>query len=128
MTDSTTPEQIENSAPKVHPSTRQLESGDPLELLAHEVEGDPELMLRLIVEEFARMGVGTDTMMQWARQPFYVGLHGLWRLYGEDGLRQRIQMVTDSCGIMRFTHKEMTPPPLVPLDLPDPERVTKRHA
>ena len=57
--------------PKIHPATRAVEPEDPLNLFGYEFEGDPELMLSMIVEEYARMGYDCDALMELARNPFY---------------------------------------------------------
>lgn len=76
--------------PKVHPATRSVEPEDPMNLFAVEVPGDPELMLRLLVEEYARMGWGLNELLRLFRDPFYVAAHGLWLHYGEEELRRRL--------------------------------------
>jgi len=86
---------------KVHPASREMLPDDPLDLQAFEVPGDTELMLRLLVEEYARMGWGTAEIMSLARDPFYVALHGLWRCYGEQGLRERVASVLARVGVTR---------------------------
>ena len=97
--------------PKVHPATREMLPEDPLEMQAFEVPGDPELMFRLLVEEYARMGAGEEAIMQLARNPFYQGLYGLWLRFGEEGMRQRLAGIVRRCGVIRTTFKEQAPPP-----------------
>jgi len=114
-----------HGVPKVHPATRAVEPEDPMNLHGVEVSGDPELMLRILVEEYARMGYGLDALIQMARDPFYQGFHGLWLLYGEGGLSDRISEVLSCCGIMRINvtqsepETELEPEQLVQLDLPE---------
>jgi hypothetical protein len=92
--------------PKTHPAAREMLPDDPLRLHGCEVAGDHELMLRLMVEEYARLGWGTDAMLRLARDPNYVGFHGLLRLYGEAGLRERIAKVVSRTGVLRVTEYE----------------------
>ena len=58
-------------------------------------------MLRLLVEDFARMGWGLEPMMGLARNPFYAALHGLYLRFGEEPLRERITAVLRRVGVMR---------------------------
>lgn len=103
------PEALPILGPKTHPATREILPDDPLELSGFEVDGDPELMLRLLVEEYARMGWGLDALMELARNPFYVGFHGLWRAYGEEELKKRMSEVLARCGVVRITTRETQP-------------------
>lgn len=104
---------------KVHPALREMLPDDPLELNATVVEGDPDLMLRMIVEEYARIGCDADRILALARDPFYMGLHGLWLAWGEAALRQRVEAILGRCGVIRVRHVEAPPqPPLVQLEMP----------
>ena len=110
---------FENAAPKVHPATRAVEPEDPMNLHGIEVEGDPEIMLRMLVEEYAHMGYGLEELMNLCRQPFYVGLHGLLEFFGEAELSRRVSGILSQCGVFRITVRETTPlsEQLVQLDL-----------
>jgi hypothetical protein len=75
-------------------------------------------MLRLLVEEYARIGWEAEAIMQLARDPNYQAFHGLWRTFGEDVLRGRVEHVLSRCGVMRVRQTESEPaPPLVQLEL-----------
>jgi hypothetical protein len=109
----------DNFVPKVHPATRPVEPDDPMNLFAVEVPGDPELMLRLLVEEYARMGWGLDALVGLFRDPFYVAAHGLWLHYGEKELKRRLSDLLKRVGIVR-TKTTLSAPPserLVQIDL-----------
>ena len=95
-----------NATPKVHPATREVLPDDPMEMHAVEIQGDTELMVRLLVEEYARMGWGLEQIMQLAVDSNYTGFHGLLQLYGEDELRRRISEIIAKCGVMRVTECE----------------------
>jgi len=99
----------DNAVPKVHPATRPVEPEDPMNLHGTEVPGDPELMLRILVEEYARMGFGPDVMMQMFRDPEYQAPYGLWRLFGDEELFARIVEILGGCGIFRTTIIESVP-------------------
>ena len=58
-----------NGVPKVHPATREVLPEDPMDLHGIEVSGDPDLMMRMLVENYARMGWNTDSIMSMARDP-----------------------------------------------------------
>ena len=85
-----------------------------------EVPGDPDLMLRLLVEEYARIGWGVDDIMRLARDPNYTAFYGLWRLYGEEELRRRVAEILARCGVIRVKATETEPlsERLVQIDLP----------
>ena len=101
----------EGPVPKIHPATREVLPDDPLNLHGVEVPGDPKLMLRLLVEEYARMGSGVDEIMRLARDPFYQSFHGLYRLLGEQQFRQEINDIGRRCGVIRVRTRQAEPPP-----------------
>lgn len=105
--------------PKVHPATRPVEPEDPMNLFAVEVPGDPELMLRLLVEEYARMGWGFEALVDLFRDPFYVAAHGLWLHFGEEELRRRLAAMLGRVGVVRTRTTTIAPPSerLVQIDL-----------
>ena len=88
--------------PKVHPATRGVEPEDPLSLHATPVEGDPEAMIRAVVQEFAWMGWPVDQILGLFRDPFYPLLHGLWLALGEEAIRERVASVVTRYGVYRF--------------------------
>jgi hypothetical protein len=96
----------QNATPKIHPATREILPDDPLEMQSFEVPGDPNLMLRLLVEEYARMGFGPAAIVQLARDPNYLAFHGLLRLLGEEELTSRVSQIVARCGVMRVKTTE----------------------
>ena len=106
-----------NAVPKIHPASREMLEDDPLSLHGFEVEGDVELMLRMLVEEYARMGFSADDILRLALDPFYVAFHGLVRHFGEEGLRSRVETVLRRVGVTRVRVVEApAPESLVPLE------------
>jgi hypothetical protein len=103
-------ESSDHFVPKVHPATRPVEPEDPMNLFAVEVPGDPELMLRLLVEEYARMGWGLEQLLSLFRDPFYVAAHGLWLHYGEDELRRRLTGLLSRVGVVHVKTTISSPP------------------
>lgn len=106
--------------PKVHPASREMLPEDPMEIHGVEVAGDPELMLRILVEEYARIGWGLEEIIRLARDPNYSAFYGLLQKHGEDELRRRIGFILARCGVIRVKAKEApeTAECLVQIDLP----------
>lgn len=110
----------DNAFPKVHPATRLAEPEDPMNLHGFEVPGDPEVMLRMLVEEYARMGFGAEEIMRLFRDPFYQAFHGLYQIWGEEGVARRVGAIISKFGVMRTTAHDRAPAPhqLVELSVP----------
>ena len=89
----------ERFVPKVHPATREVESDDPMEIVATPVTGDVDMMLECIVQEFAWMGWDTERILALFRDPFYPALHQLGRRYGEAGIRARVTALLGRMGV-----------------------------
>jgi hypothetical protein len=98
-----------NPVPKIHPASREILPDDPLEMCAFQVPGDSALMLRLLVEEYARIGWGVDEIMRLARDPNYTAFYGLWKSLGDGELHRRMTEIISRCGILRATAKETEP-------------------
>ena len=109
-----------NAVPKVHPASREALPDDPLEMQAFEVSGDPELMLRILVEEYTRIGWGVDAIMRLAHDPNFTAFYAFRQLLGADVLRQSISRIVARCGVMRVKTTETEPPSerLVQIDSP----------
>src|SRR5579883_1069632 len=88
--------------PKVHPATRAVEADDPMTLTATPVAGDPEEMLCCVIQEYAWMGWNLDQLMCLFRDPFFPALFGLWNLFGEAGLRERVAASLGRTGVFQF--------------------------
>ncbi len=99
-----------NAVPKTHPASREATPDDPLSLHAFEVPGDRDLMFRLLVEEYARLGWDAESILRLARDPNYQAFHGLLRYYGEPELRRRVETILARCGVMRVQAQEVAPP------------------
>lgn len=110
----------ENAVTKVHPATREILPEDPMDLHGIEVPGDTESMLRMLVEEYARMGWDLDAIMHLARDPYYQGFHGLLGVYGEEDLQRRVSQILGRCGVTRVktVEAQAAPEQLVELKLP----------
>jgi hypothetical protein len=101
MKEKTMSSSLDLGVPKVHPLDREMLPEDPLEMQAFEVPGDTDLMFRVVIEEFARMGSDKATIIALARDPFYAALHGMWRLYGEERFSQRVSQILAKVGVVR---------------------------
>ena len=110
----------ENAVSKVHPATREILPDDPMEMYGFEVPGDPQLMLRLLIEEYARIGAGVDAIMQLARDPNYTAFNALRRSLGDDEFGRQVSSIIARCGVIRVTTAETEPPSenLVQIELP----------
>jgi hypothetical protein len=73
-----------------------------MELVATPVEGDPDFMLRCIVEEFAWMGMGAEQLLGLFRSPEYPVLNHLLRHYGEEAIQERVRALLGPIGTIRF--------------------------
>lgn len=58
-------------------------------------------MLRLLVEEYARLGQDADTILEIARDPFFRAFHGLYLLYPEPEFRARVEEIVARVGVVR---------------------------
>jgi hypothetical protein len=90
-----------DAVPKVHPASREILPDDPLEMQAFEIPGDPQLMLRLLVEEYARIGMGVDAILRLAQDPNYTAFYGLLRSLGDEEFCRRVRAIVARCGVMR---------------------------
>jgi hypothetical protein len=73
-----------------------------MDLNATAVQGDPEVLIRAVVQEYAWMGWDGDQIASLFHDPFYPMLHGLLEALGEAGVRDRIDAVFNSAGVFRF--------------------------
>jgi hypothetical protein len=94
--------EAERFVPKVHPATRSVEADDPMTLHATAVEGDPEAMVRAVIQEYAWMGWDPEQIVGLFRDPFYPMLHALRLALGEAGIRRRLDDVYRRQGVYRF--------------------------
>ena len=75
---------------------------------AQAVQGDPEVMLRCLVEEYARLGLSQQRILSLFETPLYTATHQLKQHFGEDGLRQRVAAVISRCGIHRVVDQPLS--------------------
>lgn len=105
---------------KVHPREREILPDDPMRLDVVEMPGDTDLMLRLLVEEYARLGWDAPAIIRLARDPNYQALHGLFRLLGDEAFAGRVADVVGRAGVLRVktveAAEEPAPEPLVQID------------
>jgi len=85
---------------------KQPEPDDPMELRGVACEGDHNLMLDCIIEEYARLGWTPEHILSLFESPFYPLLHNLLQARGADAIRLRIAQVTQRCDIFRFRTTE----------------------
>jgi hypothetical protein len=93
----------ERFVPKIHPATREVESDDPMEIVATPVAGDVDMMLECIVQEFAWMGWDEEQMWRLFCSADYPALAGLREALGDDELRCRLRTVLTRQGAFRVS-------------------------
>jgi hypothetical protein len=93
----------ERFVPKVHPATREVESDDPMEIVATPVAGDVDMMLECIVQEFAWMGWDEEQMWRLFGSADYPVLAGLRAALGDVELRRRLCTVLTRQGAFRVS-------------------------
>lgn len=121
---------VDLSLAKPHPKDRAVEPDDPMNLHAVELDGDPEVMLRMMVEEYARMGCDLNGFLELCREPFYQGLHGLWLRFGEEELERRAREILARTGVVRVktTQAQPSPEQVVQITLPNGSHEGKSDA
>jgi hypothetical protein len=96
--------------PKVHPLARPVEPEDPLVLTATLVAGDPDVMIRAVVQEYGWLGWSADQILSLFRDPFFPVLYGLWQTLGDKEVRARITSVVETSGVFCFRSTIVEPP------------------
>lgn len=89
------------------PKTPQAD--DPMQLKAGLLEGNPQVMLEGLIEEYARMGWNADQIARLFEQPFFAATHGLTRRFGREAIRACIDQTLQRCGVFRFDTTESKP-------------------
>jgi hypothetical protein len=98
--------------PKVHPATREVESDDPMELVAEPAPGDPNEMLDCLIHEFTWMGYGPDRLVPMFRDPEYPVLNQLRDYFGDAEIARRVEESLTGWESLRVTEEfDDTPEP-----------------
>ena len=84
-----------NNQPISHPSQKPVDIEDPFDPSAMRVPfDDPEEGLleaaRCYVEEYITMGYTDSMLFQMFRKPFYMGLHPIYKIKGDEFVREFI--------------------------------------
>lgn len=86
-----------------HGRYKEAERDDPLELVGERIHGgDQELMAICIIEEYARMGMDEEQILELFRQSIY-RTHQLYRQWGETRIRGLVRTVLARTGRMRVS-------------------------
>ncbi|MFQ5742906.1 MAG: hypothetical protein ACE5HV_04875 [Acidobacteriota bacterium] len=94
----------------VHGSAKAAEPTDPLDLIGAMVPGgDVDELARCFIEEYAAMGYGSEQILSLFRQPRYLAVHPIYRLKGEEAVRQMIEETLSGCGIFRVSEATTGP-------------------
>lgn len=96
----------EQFANEKHPANRPIESGDPMGMTGDSVVGDPELMLTILIEEYACIGMSAEDIARLFDDQFYGAPSHLKRMLGENRIRVRIDEVVQKCGTLQTSVSE----------------------
>ena len=112
---------LQTGVTKTHPASREILPDDPMQLNGFQVPGDPELMLRMLVEEYARLGWKPEAIVRMIRDPNYRLFGGLSELFGEKALQQKVEQIVARCGVIKvsLTETEAVSEQLVQIELPN---------
>ena len=88
---------------------KSAEPDDPMRLRAELVEGNPQVMLEGLIEEYARMGWGAGQIGRIFEDPFFGATHALATRLGGEAIRDRIEQTLQRCGVFRFDTIEVRP-------------------
>lgn len=82
---------------------KPFEDEDPMELVGVALpEGDLEEMAECLIEEFIKMGMDDEALLQLFQSPFYGGTHAIYRKKGEEYVRALIAKVREQWGPSRW--------------------------
>jgi hypothetical protein len=85
----------------------EIEEDDPMELVGVALPyGDPDELACSIVEEFIRLGLTNQEILQLFREPFYAGAHAIWKRRGEEYVKSLVDRGRERWGFHRFTSEE----------------------
>ncbi len=85
-----------------HPGKQPWEPEDPMSLKGAAGDGDPMIMLRCVVEEYARMGMAVSDIERMFATPFFRAAHDLTARLGPEVVQQEINAIVKRCGVHRF--------------------------
>lgn len=80
-----------------------MEAEDPLELHGWQLPGNPELMLRLLVEEYARFGCSAEQILAMAQDGWYSAFYALRQQLGEQRFAGVVHETMARCGQARVS-------------------------
>jgi hypothetical protein len=107
--------------PKVHPLDRPAEADDPYELHAEPVQGDPQVMLECMLQEFVWMGWSQAELLALFDDPQYPVLCQLRAHFGREQVHTQVAELLAQWGRLRFRETIVEPEPepdLVQIRLP----------
>jgi hypothetical protein len=80
---------------------KKVEPDDPMELRGVQCDGEPDLMIECLAEEFVRMGWTEDRIVRLFESPFYPVLHALYQSKGAASIRKVVHQVSARWGVFR---------------------------
>jgi hypothetical protein len=94
-----------------HGRDKEAEADDPYELNGINAPGDKRFMARTLVEEFARLGMDEERLMEIFKNDFYQSAHNLYLDLGAEQIESIIEEVLDHredyCIEIEYTHENM---------------------
>lgn len=81
---------------------KPAEPDDPMRLRAELVEGNPQVMLEGLIEEYARMGWDAGQIARIFEDPFFGVTHALASRLGGEAIRDCIEETLQRCGVFHF--------------------------
>jgi hypothetical protein len=90
-----------------HGADKDTAPEDPMQRSGRVVPGDPAAMLDGLVEEFARMGMPRDRILNLFENPVFEATHGLSVVLGAEVVHERVDAVLQRCGIWNITVHEV---------------------
>jgi ketol-acid reductoisomerase len=94
---------------------KEVETDDPMELTGVVCNGDPDIMVIAIIEEYMRAGHTSEEVFELFKNPFYPTLHQALYRKGFESIRKEIEETAKRIGIFKFETTESVEP--VPVTL-----------
>jgi hypothetical protein len=89
---------------------KEMEIDDPMELQGVACDGNQDMMVVAIIEEYIRAGFTTNEVFRLFKDPFYPTLNRAFLKMGSKYIYERIDETAKKCGIFIFESKETDEP------------------
>ncbi len=81
---------------------KNYEKDDPFELKGVAIDGDPEVMIRCIIEEYARMGWGRERIMYLFETPNFQIPNRYLEEHGKEQVEKLVDRVLSEHGVFQY--------------------------